>query len=147
MAKQVCWWKRKCYFVLISWFLAAFALPTIQLVHERLKDLYGCNNNKVGEFKSEISTAKVVRLNENDRDLTFDATPTLSCRIQSNDPSAGLTSTWCGARATHGVNKGSFYIEFRIQGESPVPTCRVGWSTIAAHLELGKDKHGTEIYY
>ena len=46
---------------------------------------------------------------------------------------------WVGARATHGVKDGKYYFEATITSSG---ICRVGWSTMAAHLELGKDSHG-----
>ena len=43
------------------------------------------------------------------------------------------------------MNSGSHYFECRVDSLSPQPTCRVGWSTIASHLELGKDEHGNRL--
>lgn len=63
-------------------------------------------------------------------------------QIKAEDPAVASSSAWFGARATHGVNSGSHYFECRVDSLSPQPTCRVGWSTIASHLELGKDEHG-----
>jgi hypothetical protein len=49
------------------------------------------------------------------------------------------SKTWAGARATNGIKSGKYYYEATIQGTG---ICRLGWSTMAAHLELGKDSHG-----
>lgn len=54
---------------------------------------------------------------------------------------------WGGGRCTHGIkelikdsySKGMYYYEATIEGTG---ICRVGWSTMAAHHELGKDAHG-----
>lgn len=46
---------------------------------------------------------------------------------------------WAGVRASHGVRGGKYYFECTVSGSG---LCRVGWSTKAAALELGKDGHG-----
>eukprot|EP01035_Chromulina_nebulosa_P033326 gene33326-44608_t len=138
---------------------AAFALPLIQLIHERLKFL----QEETVADKSPSSIA-VVSINAQDKDSSFEFSPSeqgFSCKviesfslsthliicyhddqIKAEDPAIASSSSWFGARATHGVNSGSHYFECRVDSLSPQPTCRVGWSTIASHLELGKDEHG-----
>lgn len=46
---------------------------------------------------------------------------------------------WLGARATHGIKRGKYYFEAAIIGTGQ---CRFGWSSIASHLQLGKDAQG-----
>ena len=145
-------------------FIAAFALPLIQLMHERLKFL---QEETVAEKSSSPRVKKeIFSINAQDKDSSFEFTPTtqgFSCKvklwqpcsisprsiafhyndqIKADDPTLANASSWFGARATHGVKSGSHYYECRVDSLSPQPTCRVGWSTIASHLELGKDEHG-----
>jgi ATP-dependent RNA helicase DDX1 len=116
---------------------AAFALPIIQSVHERLRGVVhprrASNNNPSG--KSNNNSVKVnVRLNENDKEDGVIVSPdgfTCSHTTTGNN--------WVGIRATHGVNRGKFFYEVEVLEKG---NCRVGWSTIAAHLELGKDGQG-----
>lgn len=46
---------------------------------------------------------------------------------------------WAGVRASHGVRSGKYYFEGTVSGTG---LCRIGWSTKASALELGKDSHG-----
>lgn len=74
-----------------------------------------------------------VRLNENDKDPICNIGPdSLSC-VSSAE------KLWAGARATHGVKAGKYFYEATISGNG---ISRLGWSTMAAHRELGKDSHG-----
>ena len=147
---------------LIDLIAAAFALPLIQLIHERLKFL----QEETVADKSPSSIA-VVSINAQYKDSSFEFSPSeqgFSCKviesfslsthliicyhddqIKAEDPAIASSSSWFGARATHGVNSGSHYFECRVDSLSPQPTCRVGWSTIASHLELGKDEHGNRL--
>ena len=72
-------------------------------------------------------------MNNNDRDNLF---------IINDDGvncSSSADKQWVGARATHGVKGGCYFYEVTISGNG---ICRVGWSSMAAHHELGKDSHG-----
>lgn len=118
---------------------AAFALPVIQSVHERLRLVTGGhkgkNSGSQGKPKLQEGDQKLaIKLNELDKEEGIIVT------CEGCECSHTTTSTnWVGIRATHGINRGKFYYEVEIleKGNS-----RVGWSTIAAHLELGKDSQG-----
>lgn len=107
---------------------AAFCLPVIQCVHERLKSAVFSDKSKVNDV------AIVIKLNENDKDTTLNLTEEgLRCN-------SSVSSVWAGTRATYGVGgSGKYFFECTIHGNG---ICRVGWSTMSAHLELGKDVHG-----
>lgn len=110
---------------------AAFCLPVIQCVHERIKSLSENSTGKCRESKHSIAS---VRLSATDRDADLEIDESgLSCE------STCAPDLYSGARATHGVKSGRFYFECTVSGSG---ICRVGWSTVAAHLELGKDIHG-----
>ncbi|KAJ0401166.1 hypothetical protein P43SY_004373 [Pythium insidiosum] len=56
--------------------------------------------------------------------------------VSSTDP-----KRWFGARATFGVRqRGKYLVEMEIKRCGGI--ARVGWSTIAASLDLGTDRHG-----
>ena len=111
---------------------AAFSLPVIQCVHERIKSL---SDGATG--KGQVGTkpaATSIRLSATDRDADLEIDESgLSCE------STNAPELYSGARATHGVKGGKLYYECTVSGSG---ICRVGWSTVAAHLELGKDIHG-----
>ena len=109
---------------------AAFCLPIIQCVHERLNILSEESQN----MKRKATTLRDhVQLSATDKDpgLEIDGSG-LSCETT-------LPDVYAGARASHGVKSGRYYFECIVSGEG---ICRVGWSTVAGHLELGKDIHG-----
>jgi ATP-dependent RNA helicase DDX1 len=147
---------------------AAFALPLIQSVFERLKkieessgsasaaaSLTGKASPQSGsgkkrkvdsivstppgshEKQSSSSTSvslSAISLNPNDRDQDLVVTANeLGCSYQTKG------NEWMGIRATHGVRRGKVYFEMKVLGKG---NCRVGWSTVSGHLELGKDSHG-----
>ena len=106
----------------------AFCLPIIQVVHERLRD----------DSKEKASTATIkgppdIRLSDSDRDALMTISPDGLNGVSTAD------KIWAGARATHGVKSGNYYFEATVHGTG---ICRLGWSSMAAHLELGKDAHG-----
>jgi ATP-dependent RNA helicase DDX1 len=74
-----------------------------------------------------------VKLNNDDKDPLF-------CLDDENSCSSSSDKNWVGVRATHGVKSGKYYYEATVNGKDGI--CRFGWSTMAAHLELGKDTHG-----
>lgn len=100
---------------------AAFALPVIQCVYERL-------TAKMSGSRSKM------RLSSSDRDTTLDITDSEGLSVASTGP-----TVWSGVRADAGVKKGKHYFECYITGTG---ISRVGWSTMSAQLELGKDPHG-----
>jgi len=115
---------------------AAFCLPIIQCVHERLRGFSdGSTSGRiVGNTPNKAAKTQFdVRLSLTDKDIKLDVDEDgLSCE----SPTHGI---WAGARATHGVNSGRYYFECIVSAQG---ICRLGWSTISAHLELGKDVHG-----
>jgi ATP-dependent RNA helicase DDX1 len=109
---------------------AAFCLPIVQCVHERLLSL----STTSGNTKSKPKATASIRMSASDKDSGLELDESgLNCDSTSSP------DVWAGARATHGVKAGKFYYECIVSGSG---ICRVGWSTVAAHLELGKDKHG-----
>jgi ATP-dependent RNA helicase DDX1 len=71
------------------------------------------------------------RLSPDDRDAAFTMDESgLLCQ-------ARLENSWAGGRTTIGVVKGKWYYEATVQDEG---LCRIGWSTAAASLDLGKDR-------
>jgi ATP-dependent RNA helicase DDX1 len=110
---------------------ATFCLPVIQCVHERLTKLAEPTSSSKTGIPQENPE---VRLNKLDKDATLTVDDAgLHC------DSTDSPSIWSGVRATHGVRSGKFYYECTVSGSG---ICRVGWSTMSAHLELGKDLHG-----
>lgn len=105
---------------------AAFALPIIQVVYERLKT----TNTK----STHSSATATVRLNAIDRDaeMQLSADQLTACYPQGDK--------WVGVRSTHGIKSGKAYYEVLVTG--PCTNCRVGWSTRLGHLDLGKDRLG-----
>lgn len=78
-----------------------------------------------------------IYLNEEDKDATVTINDRLRC-TGSGD------KLWAGGRATHGIRgSGKYYFEAMVLGDkNSSGICRFGWSTMAAHHELGKDAHG-----
>jgi ATP-dependent RNA helicase DDX1 len=108
---------------------ASFGLPVLQCVHERLRAA-----NLARESRPERKSGPYnVRISANDKDsiLVVDDSG-FSC----DNPAQ---KQWAGGRASHGVRGGKYYFECVVRGNG---ICRVGWSTMAASLELGKDTHG-----
>ena len=114
---------------------AAFCLPMIQCVHERLRESGG-DSTAASSSSSSSSSAPVtpeVRISDNDKDNI------VSVSANGLTASSAAEKQWAGARATHGVKGGKCYYEAIISGAG---ICRMGFSTMAAHHELGRDAHG-----
>ena len=120
---------------------AAFVLPILQVVHEslvnsRMDKSNNSNSNKVNCNKvsaSTTATIEAIKLNVDDRDslLSIDPSGTVcQCRHQKN---------WSGVRANVGTTGGNVYFEGTCEDDG---LCRVGWSTLAAKLNLGTCKFG-----
>jgi len=109
---------------------AAFCLPMIQCVHERLRD----SANAGGEGGVKMDTGPPdVRISDNDKDNIVTVT------ANGLSASSVAEKQWAGARATHGVRGGKCFFEVIVKSSG---ICRVGFSTMAAHHELGRDSHG-----
>jgi ATP-dependent RNA helicase DDX1 len=112
---------------------AAFCLPMIQCCVESLRDPEPKKTiSSSGKADSSSSLVSII-LNSIDRDD--------SVTITSNGLSCSSTDTkiWAGMRATHGIKSGKYAYEVTIKGSG---ICRFGWSTMAAHRELGRDIYG-----
>jgi ATP-dependent RNA helicase DDX1 len=105
---------------------AAFCLPILQCVYERLRELGSdAPEQLTGPFEVKISSVA--------RDEAFSvAEDGTGCSMKSG-------KEWGGARASYGVKSGKYYYEAVVKGSG---LCRFGWSTTSAQLELGKDGHG-----
>jgi len=111
---------------------AAFVLPMIQCVHERLRA--SKTNKKEGKAEKAVAAAPTldIRLNGNDRDPFCDV-------LEEGRACFAASKNWSGIRGTHGVRGGCYYYECTVKGDG---ICRVGWSTTAASFNLGTDGHG-----
>jgi ATP-dependent RNA helicase DDX1 len=106
---------------------AAFCLPILQCVHERLREV------ELKESGGQAEGPYDVKVSSFQKDAALSVSENgMSC--SSSEP-----QKWIGARASHGVRSGKYYFEVSITGTG---VCRVGWSTTSAHLELGKDPYG-----
>jgi ATP-dependent RNA helicase DDX1 len=118
----------------------------IQCVHERLRELAASGGGDGSAATASSSSAMDV----DDRDPG--TTPLTSVRFSEIDKDAMLTiapsglacsstaeKLWLGVRASHGVRSGHVYYECTVIGNG---ISRVGWSTMSAHHEIGKDSHG-----
>lgn len=105
---------------------AAFCLPILQIVHERLREveLKDVVGNMMGPFDIKVDSQRGASLVVTENGL----------KCSSSD-----SKTWSGARANYGVTSGKYYYEVLIEGSG---VCRVGWSSTSANLELGKDFYG-----
>ena len=105
---------------------AAFCLPILQIVHERLRDIEvkETPEHMTGPFDVKVDSQRGASLVVTENGL----------KCSSSDPRA-----WSGARANYGVTAGKYYYEVLIQGNG---VCRLGWSSTSANLELGKDFYG-----
>jgi ATP-dependent RNA helicase DDX1 len=133
---------------------AAFGLPVLQLVHERLKSTTSDSTSSVSASatgsnsrKRQLSLSSThdsnisVSLNRNDRDSAIQLAEDNNYLCKHiPEPDNGGAGAWVGIRATHGVRQGKYAFEVIVQ--PPAGHCRVGWSTMSAHLMLGKDGQG-----
>jgi ATP-dependent RNA helicase DDX1 len=126
----------------------AFSLPLVQLVHEALRREAaekpppsegghagkGRQHSGGGGGGAAVSVVPTeVRIDDADTDgLMALAAVGLSA-------STAGSKNWAGARATFGAKEGKHFFETTVCGDG---ICRFGWSTKAAHLELGRDGHG-----
>lgn len=106
---------------------AAFCLPILQCVHERLREVELKDSGGQAEGPYDIKVS------------SFQKNAALSTSENGMSCSSTEPEKWFGARASHGVRSGKYYYEVSITGTG---VCRVGWSTTSAHLELGRDTYG-----
>lgn len=110
----------------------AFCLPILQIVWETLKDEQLGKTKKDGLSGGGVGTKWA--LSFFDRGTALAVSPD-GMMCQSRE-----FKEWHGCRSTKGVqNKGKYYYEAKVTDEG---LCRVGWSTLAATLDLGTDKQG-----
>eukprot|EP01038_Epipyxis_sp_PR26KG_P013075 gene13075-17527_t len=124
---------------------AAFALPIIQCVYERLSSSPSQSNDSSKDCKALNSGNKIINIGvslvDKDEKIQVD-------NVGSQYYCYSITpNVWCGARADFGVREGLYFFEGLIKtppggGDKKSALFRLGWSTMAAHLELGKDAHG-----
>jgi ATP-dependent RNA helicase DDX1 len=106
---------------------AAFSLPMIQCCVESLREM----TEKKG---SGMGGSKTITLNSLDTDECVTVTADgLGCSA------ADTKKGWAGMRASHGTTTGKFVYEVTVKGSG---ICRFGWSSMAAHHELGRDAYG-----
>lgn len=123
----------------------AFALPILQVCHEALRQRP--TEASKGDKDSAAAAAAAARLA---REAQLQQQRPL--RISTEDREAQLAvdgsglicqsraeRQWQGARAERGVRSGAHYFEATVRDEGLV---RVGWSQLAAKLELGTDPFG-----
>ncbi|XP_022907258.2 ATP-dependent RNA helicase Ddx1 isoform X2 [Onthophagus taurus] len=106
---------------------AAFCLPIIQIVWETLKDIESGKSVKASHTSPPWTMSMV------DRGSAIAVTP-CGLRVQSREQ-----REWHGTRCTRGVLSGKWGFEALVTDEG---LCRVGWSTLAANLDLGTDRFG-----
>ena len=122
----------------------AFAIPAIQIVHETRRTAAAAAAAaaeaaaKGAAASSDAPLAKKARLECSMLD-TEDRSPMLAIAPDGLTCQCRLERDWGGVRATRGVLRGRAYFEAEIRDEG---LCRFGWSTKAASLDLGTDKHG-----
>lgn len=114
----------------------AFCLPILQIVWEALKDdELGKGKGKKGAGGAKPSPASTKwAMSFFDRGDALAVSPD-GLTTQSRDQKG-----WHGCRCTKGVqHRGKYYFEAKVTDEG---LCRVGWSSLAASLDLGTDKQG-----
>lgn len=109
---------------------AAFCLPIVQSVAERLRD-----SHKIWTSSSSGGAAL-------DRIYIDRGSADLFVRIDAEGLTCTATSdkTWGGGRANIGARRsGKYYYEAEVLSDG---ICRLGFATLAANYELGRDAHG-----
>lgn len=110
----------------------AFCLPILQIVWETLKDEELGRGKKGGATSAAPATKWGMSFF--DRGSALAVSPN-GLTTQSRDQKG-----WHGCRGTKGVQyRGKYYYESKVTDEG---LCRVGWSTLAASLDLGTDRQG-----
>lgn len=113
---------------------AAFSLPMIQCCVESLRELSKEGSSSAIKTGSEKESRVHMKLSEIDADEHVKVDK-LGMKCTCHDTKKG----WAGMRATHGVRAGKYCYEVKVVGTG---ICRFGWSSMAAHHELGRDMYG-----
>lgn len=91
---------------------AAFCLPMLQCVHERLRELSEdeakAKSSKDNPGGSDGGGPTRVAINENDKDNL------VLLSADGFEATGQAEKQWSGARATHGVKRGSYYFEVKV---------------------------------
>ncbi|XP_067131115.1 ATP-dependent RNA helicase DDX1 [Centruroides vittatus] len=110
----------------------AFCLPILQIVWETLKDEQAGKTKRDGISGGGVGNKWTMSF--------FDRGNALAVSPDGMMCQSREFKEWHGCRSTKGVqNKGKYYYEAKVTDEG---LCRVGWSTLAATLDLGTDKQG-----
>ena len=112
---------------------AAFSLPILELVHEKLKEPEAPSAAvKEAPAVTEEPPKGPPELSKQDGDATL-AVDGARCQTRSE--------RWSGGRCSQGIaaKSGKYAFEICVEDEG---LCRAGWSTQAASLDLGTDKNG-----
>ncbi|KAJ0410106.1 hypothetical protein ATCC90586_001591 [Pythium insidiosum] len=118
----------------------AFLIPVLQGIQETLlgsaEDVsVDSREDTDGAKFPQAQDAECVRWSSRDKDARLSILDG-GLVVSSTDP-----KRWFGARATLGVRqRGKYLVEMEIKRCGGI--ARVGWSTIAASLDLGTDRHG-----
>ena len=115
----------------------AFALPILQICHEALHEQQMASAKpKMAAVAAQRAAAAAAA----GAGVGADRDGLLQVSTDGMQVSCSAEAAWAGARAGIGVS-GSVTSYFEVS-QLTDGLCRVGWSTLAARLELGKDAHG-----
>ena len=114
----------------------AFALPIIELVHERRRGEDGSSGG------GEVATAKgsppapAMKFEMSDHDHNL--------QVAAAECWSTSKSQWAGGRASAGLLRGAAYFDMEVMDAGPdgKGICRMGWATSAASYLLGTDQRG-----
>jgi len=116
---------------------AAFSLPMLQCVHERLREQEDLTKKESDKMEvvgdSSALPAVDIKLCSNDKDNMVVLTE------NGYKANGQAEKQWTGGRATHGAKAGKYYYEATLSGGG---IGRLGFSTMAGHHEIGRDLHG-----
>ena len=109
---------------------AAFSLPILELVHEKLKEAPAADVKEAPEEAPPPTGPPELSTQDRDATLAVDG-----ARCQSR------SERWSGGRCSQGIaaKSGKYAFEICVEDEG---LCSAGWATQAASLDLGTDKNG-----
>ena len=114
----------------------AFALPILQVAHEALRQAEMQAKGTGGGKAPPPPTPGAAAVDG----ISDDRDGLLQVGADGLSATCGTASAWAGGRAAVGVLRGAYHFEVEQTGAGGL--CRFGWSTTAAKLALGTDKHG-----